>query len=263
MSLTGVALSRVKKELEMLYTDPPPGISAWLAHEDDAREIEAVIEGAAETPYAHGRFRLRVTMPQRYPFEPPKVHYVTPIYHPNIDSAGRICLDILNMPPKGAWKPSLNISTVLQSLQLLMSEPNPDDGLMVDITHQYIHDHARFQAIAIERTRLHAMGTPAGADGVADASATSTDGSASGALADCSAAPAAAPAPSIASNAAAAAPETGMTQLAPSTAPATEGGAAVVVHPVTTTTRPRDAASDAAGSTHSTDGADAKRLKAA
>ena len=63
----------------------------------------------------------------------PKVHFVTPIYHPNIDSAGRICLDTLNMPPKGAWKPSLNISTVLASIQLLMSHPNPDDGLMVDI----------------------------------------------------------------------------------------------------------------------------------
>lgn len=35
----------------------------------------------------------------------------TAIYHPNIDSGGRICLDTLNMPPKGAWKPSINIGT--------------------------------------------------------------------------------------------------------------------------------------------------------
>ena len=58
------------------------------------------IEGPADSPYEGGRFRLEVSIPSRYPFEPPSVRFLTPIYHPNIDSAGRICLDLLNMPPK-------------------------------------------------------------------------------------------------------------------------------------------------------------------
>ena len=34
---------------------------------------------------------------------------------------------------QGAWKPALNISTLLTTIQLLMAEPNPDDPLMTDI----------------------------------------------------------------------------------------------------------------------------------
>ena len=169
--MAGVTLLRLKKEMEMIEKDPPPGCSAWAAG-DSVHELEAVIQGADDTPYAKGCFRLRITVPQRYPFEPPKVHFVTPIYHPNIDSAGRICLDILNMPDgngKGAWKPSLNLKTVLLSIRLLMSEPNPDDGLMVDITHEYIHNRALFERTAVERTRLHATEEAAAAAAAADA----------------------------------------------------------------------------------------------
>lgn len=37
------------------------------------------------------------------------------------------------MPPKGAWKPSLNVPTVLASIGLLLAEPNPEDGLVTDV----------------------------------------------------------------------------------------------------------------------------------
>lgn len=65
------------------------------------------------------------------------VRFLTPIYHPNIDTNGRICLDILNLPPKGSWSPSLNLSTILLSLRSLLSSPNPEDPLMSDIVCFY------------------------------------------------------------------------------------------------------------------------------
>ena len=101
MAGKGVSAARLKKEMALLYKDPPPGISAWVK-EDDMNEFEAgalplaslsplprtncaarcsmrplrptaVIQGAEGTPYAGGSFRLQLSVPPRYPFEPPKV----------------------------------------------------------------------------------------------------------------------------------------------------------------------------------------------
>ncbi|KAI7844741.1 hypothetical protein COHA_001625 [Chlorella ohadii] len=131
--------TRMQREVRMLQTDPPPGV--WAAPKNGERltELEAQIQGPKDTVYEGGLFHLSVDIPARYPFEPPKVKFVTPIYHPNIDPEGRICLDILNMPPKGGWKPALNVSTVLASIGLLLAEPNPEDGLVTDITAEFKH----------------------------------------------------------------------------------------------------------------------------
>ncbi|KAB0406570.1 hypothetical protein E2I00_010379 [Balaenoptera physalus] len=124
--------SRLKRELSLLAAEPPPGITCWQDG-DRMEDLRAQILGGANTPYEKGVFKLEVNIPERYPFEPPQIRFLTPIYHPNIDSAGRICLDVLKLPPKGAWRPSLNIATLLTSVQQLMAEPNPDDPLMADI----------------------------------------------------------------------------------------------------------------------------------
>ena len=47
------------------------------------------------TPYEGGVFFLNIHFPNDYPFKPPKLTFSTRIYHPNINSNGSICLDIL------------------------------------------------------------------------------------------------------------------------------------------------------------------------
>ncbi len=74
---------------------------------------------------ADGVYKLELFLPEEYPMTPPKVRFLTKIYHPNVDRIGRICLDIL----KDKWSPALQIRTVLLSIQALMSAPNPDDPL--------------------------------------------------------------------------------------------------------------------------------------
>ncbi|KAH9300320.1 hypothetical protein KI387_011903 [Taxus chinensis] len=149
--------SRMQREIKLIHTEPPPGVCAWPADDNLLNHLEAQIEGPEGTVYAKGVFKLQVQVPERYPFEPPNVRFLTPIYHPNIDSGGRICLDILNLPPKGAWRPSLNITTVLASIGLLLSEPNPDDGLMVDISAEYKHNRSSFDKTARSWTQKYAV----------------------------------------------------------------------------------------------------------
>eukprot|EP00878_Enallax_costatus_P046972 GHUV01057315.1.p1 GENE.GHUV01057315.1~~GHUV01057315.1.p1 ORF type:complete len:111 (+),score=19.20 GHUV01057315.1:185-517(+) len=91
--------SRMARELKRLERQPPPGISA-MPLGNSIREVEVQLQGPSESPFEAGLFKLRISVPDRYPFEPPKVQFVTPVYHPNIDTQGRICLDYLNMPPK-------------------------------------------------------------------------------------------------------------------------------------------------------------------
>ena len=152
-----VFLMRMKGELQLLKNQPPHGIAAYPKTEDRIDVLEAKIQGTQGTPYENGEFVLEITIPDRYPLLPPNVRFITKIYHPNFDSGGRICLDLLNMPPKGAWKPSINISTLLASIKLLMDEPNGDDGLMADITEQFRNNRALFEKIAKEWTKRYAI----------------------------------------------------------------------------------------------------------
>ncbi|KAJ4959557.1 hypothetical protein NE237_026668 [Protea cynaroides] len=151
---------RMQKELKLLLTDPPPGVSLPLLTADSDSSslsvIDAQIDGPEGTVYAKGVFNIKIQIPDRYPFQPPIVTFATPIYHPNIDNGGRICLDILNLPPKGAWQPSLNISTVLTSLGLLLSEPNPDDGLMCEASREYKYNRQAFDQKARSMTEKFA-----------------------------------------------------------------------------------------------------------
>ena len=61
------------------------------------------------------------------------------------------------MPPKGSWRPSVNLSTLLTTVRLLIATPNADDGLMPDITNLYKTNPKKFAAKARQYTLSHAM----------------------------------------------------------------------------------------------------------
>lgn len=102
---------------------------------------------------------------------PPKIRFLTKIYHPNIDRLGRICLDVLKSMffaglfysyawanyLLGNWSPALQIRTILLSIQILLGAPNPDDPLANDVAQRWKEDEAAAIKTAKEWTITHAM----------------------------------------------------------------------------------------------------------
>jgi ubiquitin-conjugating enzyme E2 D/E len=149
-----MAIKRLQKEILEMTRDAPANCSAGLVKEDDLFNWQATIIGPTETPYEGGIFYLKILFPPDYPFKSPKITFDTKIYHPNINSTGSICLDIL----KDQWSPALNVSKVLLSICSLLSDPNPDDPLAPDIANIYKNDKAQFDKNARDYTLRYANG---------------------------------------------------------------------------------------------------------
>ncbi|KAJ6220340.1 hypothetical protein RDWZM_006152 [Blomia tropicalis] len=148
-----MALRRIRKELDDIRLDPPGQCSAGPIAED-MYNWQATIMGPSDSPFQGGVFFLNIFFTKDYPFKPPRVTFTTKIYHPNINSNGSICLDIL----QNQWSPALTISKVLLSILSLLTDPNPDDPLAPDVARVYKNDRTRYNDIARDWTRKYAMG---------------------------------------------------------------------------------------------------------
>ncbi|GBG74237.1 hypothetical protein CBR_g17947 [Chara braunii] len=146
-------VSRVQKELVEIEKDKVlSGVSVSVCG-DELSLMRGTIVGPVGTPYEGGTFVVDIQLPSAYPFEPPKMHFVTKVWHPNISSQnGAICLDIL----KDQWSPALTLKTALLSLQALLSSPEPDDPQDAVVARQYLRDHKTFVSTARHWTETFA-----------------------------------------------------------------------------------------------------------
>ena len=143
---------RILRELKEVQTSPVDNCTAGLVDVNEIYLWHGTIIGPQGTPYEGGLFKLEIKFPTDYPFKPPTIKFITKVYHPNINSSGGICLDIL----KDQWSPSLTISKVLLSISSLLSDPNPKDPLVPEIARLYETNIQEFNRIAKEFTQKYA-----------------------------------------------------------------------------------------------------------
>lgn len=77
--------NRLLKEFRELQTSKRDlEIDLGLVDESDIAVWKARLKGPGGTPYEDGVFELHIRCSPNYPLAPPKVRFVTPIFHPNV-----------------------------------------------------------------------------------------------------------------------------------------------------------------------------------
>uniref|UniRef100_T1GGG3 E2 ubiquitin-conjugating enzyme n=1 Tax=Megaselia scalaris TaxID=36166 RepID=T1GGG3_MEGSC len=155
--MANIAISRIKREFKEVIKSEEIvqcSIKVELIN-DNWTELRGEIAGPPDTPYEGGKFILEIKVPETYPFNPPKVRFITRIWHPNISSVtGAICLDIL----KDNWAAAMTLRTVLLSLQALLAAAEPDDPQDAVVATQYKENHPMFMLTARHWTSAYAGG---------------------------------------------------------------------------------------------------------
>ena len=88
--------------------------------DSEIQHIKVLIFGPKDTPYENGYYLFKFKFPIDYPYNPPKVVYMTndgkTRFNPNLYRNGKVCVSILNTWSGDQWTGCQTISSVLLTL---------------------------------------------------------------------------------------------------------------------------------------------------
>ena len=156
----------LRKQLNDLKKNPVEGFSAGLLDDNNIYKWEVMIVGPPETYYEGGLFKAHLEFPLDFPQRPPKMKFISEIWHPNIHTNGDVCISILHEPgddqfgyekANERWLPVHTVETILISVISMLSDPNDTSPANVDAAKQWREDIKAFKrkvAECVRKTQL-------------------------------------------------------------------------------------------------------------
>ncbi|CAF0857422.1 unnamed protein product [Rotaria sp. Silwood1] len=105
--------------------------------------------------YREGAFKIEMKLTDNYPFDPPEVRFLTPIYHPNVEKDGKFCIEILKKT--GQWKSTSTLIEVVTAVVKHIDQPNIDYSESVELGREYKDNRPEFNRKALEYVKKHAL----------------------------------------------------------------------------------------------------------
>ena len=120
-----IYIKRIISDINEISSSYDPNIHIWY-DENNITEIKALIIGPQDTPYEDGFFYFTLKFPESYPFNNPEAKFETinklVRFNPNLYECGKVCLSILGTWSGPKWSSVQTLSSVLLSIQSLMSD---------------------------------------------------------------------------------------------------------------------------------------------
>ncbi|KAF1758949.1 hypothetical protein GCK72_015409 [Caenorhabditis remanei] len=115
---------------------------------NNVNEFVVKFHGPKDSVYEDGVWKIRVELPDKYPFKSPSIGFLNKIFHPNIDEAsGTVCLDVINQ----AWTALYDLSNIFEVfLPQLLQYPNAADPLNGEAARMYMHRREEYDRVVRE-----------------------------------------------------------------------------------------------------------------